>query len=1446
MIRKKHVKSPAPKTRKGRKSEVLLLQRKGPEQDLEGVNELFKTPSKSILSSLKSSSSIKKTKSKVRFSLQNDVQSPSGRRSSVKLSDDPTFFGSPIVHSKRYVGTPRQGRISELSLMHTSILEEESPLAEDINYSQTSHSKRRPSSSSLKRQSTQSFDFSVYSPSSPTLQISNISSSHEDQSFNKSQASPYSEKNNESPDCNRSLPLSNSSTQSQSSNRRFSRARRSVNSSKDSHVMLSPTISYHTNTSNNDLSLHTPDDSTIFTTSTRNVSRDSIDNSGEYNLSLNSLEGSRRSSRKSLVSDNSVSQIPLPPGSPKVKGNKSLSSIIVPSSQASTCFTRLTKSYLNTSLESFTPTPTKSVSRRRSKSKDVDLLHSNSKSLITPQVEGDSTNCESFPLHSSLISQKNNTSDGPIEISDISGRVSSTPKSKAATNIRSPINSPIARMSIKNVTNENETEHVKDDETLKLSNEVSLTLSLDTGIFETPTTMSGRKSKRGSARMSASNINVATPESQVPIATVRPSTRKKLGNESVSSVGESISLPSFSLSHDVSERSLDTNLCQKMFDSRLYSCTQFSENVSTAISPHNKSNVSVGSESSTRRKRKSSGSSFKSPEAYSFDFNNAITPKVPKEIFVSPLSNVENSLSSTLKGVKRIFNPKEGSPISSYVDVKGVKRLLKTPQPPPPAANYTKVEGIKNLFKQSPSPDYTNVTGIKRIYGVQHEPNYMNVKGVRRIFKDTKMPNSPDVSGVEVLFESPKKSQDQTYPKPFVKVLPMTILNSNKIVDENETFELVEPITSRNVDSSTNLNSRHSQVSAVDSISSNENTEVSYGSVGLRKTRRKAAKELNSQEKINNHINTQTNLEIDSDKSVKLTKVKRTHSNNTNTTLAPVDQSPKLENKRGRKRKQPKTKAEHSLDQETNTTDALGKRKSATSLSDTNENAPSPPKRTRRGKQLILVETVEELNDRDIPVKQIRRRGQAAVNLTQKKENISPTKSLNTEELLTTKVKGKSENPKDDNVKNKDNIKLNEKSKKENESESEVSLKTNKITKKEVVGRSRTRTAKNQGIENVEIISDSINPPFPKRLKQNGLDSELYNKNEAEKLSEPIIDEANTQINHQIELLHNSVKKSTRSKKNQLPQMESCLKTESQITSRGRGIKKQTQQSNEETLALDSVKSTIRSKRNQQSEKTNSESFPKTQEINLTLDTPKPHTHSNKSQQSETDLESCTKSESETSSRPVRKGKKVKSQTQVNSKESSELETGKSTRSKRNQQDKTELVSFSNTEPETLKKSRSRTVKMNLQSENDLDSVTKSEPQTSSRSRSKTVKNHNEVSSEDSSGLTTNTRSKKDQQLKTTFDRIEQLEDSSKSRNKQLKNSSEPQTKLEEEKKTRRKIVAETLKDSTEKKSCGRKKIKNCVKLEDGTLENSTTESDMSPNNESPMKRETRRVQFSG
>lgn len=726
VIRKALRSTPAPKTSTCRKP--LRENSLGCRQDF------FMTPSKGTVSSMKTASSAKKGQSmKVRFSLHNEVQSPSGKRVSIKQTEAAVYLGSPIVPPKRYYGTPRRSRISEASMLHTSI-KEESPLAHEVSTSQLSSSvssgrKSNTPTSASKKQTRDSYDFSIYSPSSPTLQfsqISGVSSNFARKSIDFSDFSPVSE-GSESPKRKRSMPSLNSSTQMVPSGRKISFAKSSVAKVKSSTNQFQPSPDNKARLSSSDL-FGSSFESSFKSTRASRISGGSVNTSGVFKFSPNTT--SRSSRNTSSVLEESVSQIPLPP-SPYVS-RSSIKSEKPPSSSKSN----------------------RSVRSTRSERSDA---------IDTPKSE--SWRSKSETLSDCRIVAPENPKEKK--------RISSTPKPKKSAPSQSPITSPILSTGKQSFRSQ--------------SMNVPSSVSSEVATFNTPNS-TRKKGRKSSTRMSASNSGLLSPETQLPILAVKPSTRKKQLSESL--LTESSNMSNLSVSHDVSGRSIDRSLAQKLLDSRASTSLGDHAGCSTSVLLHD---LSVSPSSTGRRKRKSSASTNSMSDVTTFDFNSVLTPKVPRGVFVSPMEENPDDLSN-LSGMRIVFNPTANSPVSSYTDVRGVKRLLRTPQPSTPIANYASVEGIKRLFKQSPVANYADISGLNLLYQLStNDTNYMNVKGVRRT------QNSSDVAGVEVLFESPKKTAEtftkQSPTKPVGMVPPMS-RSSSVVNDDIVVVDLTEPAMS--------------------------------------------------------------------------------------------------------------------------------------------------------------------------------------------------------------------------------------------------------------------------------------------------------------------------------------------------------------------------------------------------------------------------------------------------------------------------------------------------------------------------------------------------------------------------------------------------------------------------------------------------------------------------
>ncbi|XP_075238237.1 uncharacterized protein LOC142334249 isoform X2 [Lycorma delicatula] len=173
-------------------------------------------------------------------------------------------------------------------------------------------------------------------------------------------------------------------------------------------------------------------------------------------------------------------------------------------------------------------------------------------------------------------------------------------------------------------------------------------------------------------------------------------------------------------------------------------------------------------ESSITKRAKKSVSFVEKSENVSnsmFDFTTEQTQaNISKSIIISPLSTGSNrkksnsSDSFNIRKVETVISPK--SPATSYVNVTGVKKILRTPKSPKSSSFY--MEGVKRLLKtpKSPKSSYLNVEGVKRLMRTPKSPksSYLNVEGVKRLGRTPKSPKSSylDVEGVKRLLRTPK------------------------------------------------------------------------------------------------------------------------------------------------------------------------------------------------------------------------------------------------------------------------------------------------------------------------------------------------------------------------------------------------------------------------------------------------------------------------------------------------------------------------------------------------------------------------------------------------------------------------------------------------------------------------------------------------------------------
>lgn len=322
--------------------------------------------------------------------------------------------------------------------------------------------------------------------------------------------------------------------------------------------------------------------------------------------------------------------------------------------------------------------------------------------------------------------------------------------------------------------------------------------SKDRFAVSTPKDMIAHKSSRKSSSLS----NSGTGESQIG-QNIAYGSGRKLRNSSFSKTQNS--------DLSVSKSSRKSETAWKTYELPTDTTDlNSSKNFDNIVSNKESLIHQIPKETSSSKKNKSTSKqkSLSDISSSSSKHENRATPNVPEELFVSPIlalrrQSVRNDLRN-VAGVKRIMSPLSNSPASSYVNVHGIKRLIKTPRkssehvgvseiknlfvtspvadytdvkgvkrllttPKSPQIGYTNVDGIKKLFDRNvPASDYTDVMGIKQICRKRSpKSSYLDVTGVRRIFKEDRSPQSPMLVGVECLFESPKSiSVDKVVQEP--------------------------------------------------------------------------------------------------------------------------------------------------------------------------------------------------------------------------------------------------------------------------------------------------------------------------------------------------------------------------------------------------------------------------------------------------------------------------------------------------------------------------------------------------------------------------------------------------------------------------------------------------------------------------------------------------------
>ncbi|KAK3912888.1 Proliferation marker protein Ki-67 [Frankliniella fusca] len=101
------------------------------------------------------------------------------------------------------------------------------------------------------------------------------------------------------------------------------------------------------------------------------------------------------------------------------------------------------------------------------------------------------------------------------------------------------------------------------------------------------------------------------------------------------------------------------------------------------------------------------------PDLTTFDFNSIKTPNVPREMFVSSILSSGGSSSSQAAGSAKRKGKAQKSPTNDLSDLRGIRRLMKTPSSP---AGYVDVKGVKRLMATCPTPTYLAVEGVKKLF----------------------------------------------------------------------------------------------------------------------------------------------------------------------------------------------------------------------------------------------------------------------------------------------------------------------------------------------------------------------------------------------------------------------------------------------------------------------------------------------------------------------------------------------------------------------------------------------------------------------------------------------------------------------------------------------------------------------------------------------------------
>lgn len=159
-----------------------------------------------------------------------------------------------------------------------------------------------------------------------------------------------------------------------------------------------------------------------------------------------------------------------------------------------------------------------------------------------------------------------------------------------------------------------------------------------------------------------------------------------------------------------------------------------------------------------KRTRNTTALTGRSPNRSLLDRSENFTP----EVFVSPLMTPENS--PNVSGVKKLF--RKNTPQNDLSNVKGVKRLLRTPRARKSVTNdLTNIAGVKNVFAKSPRNSLTNVSGVKNVFTSSPKNDLRRVTGVKSLFQPQRKGKSPrndlsDVRGVRKLYQKKTPEND--------------------------------------------------------------------------------------------------------------------------------------------------------------------------------------------------------------------------------------------------------------------------------------------------------------------------------------------------------------------------------------------------------------------------------------------------------------------------------------------------------------------------------------------------------------------------------------------------------------------------------------------------------------------------------------------------------------